>query len=67
MVVTLPGPSPGQGGSSARRPSQGSREREVVRTVEGYRAAAMGKLGIHDVAGLVRYAVRHRMIRLDEE
>ncbi|MCC6586933.1 MAG: response regulator transcription factor [Bryobacterales bacterium] len=32
------------------------------KTVDSYRATMMSKLGIHDVAGLVRYAVRHRLI-----
>ena len=29
-----------------------------VKTVEGHRSRIMGKLGIHDIAGLVRYAIR---------
>jgi DNA-binding NarL/FixJ family response regulator len=33
-----------------------------IRTVETHRATLMRKLGIHSVAGLVRYAIRHHMI-----
>lgn len=33
-----------------------------VRTVEGHRTEIMERLGIHDVAGLVRYAVRTGLI-----
>lgn len=33
-----------------------------VRTVEAHRAAVMGKLDIHKVAGLVRFAIREGMI-----
>ena len=36
-----------------------------VKTVETHRAALMERLGIHDVAGLVLYAVRHRLISVD--
>lgn len=32
------------------------------KTVETYRARLMEKLGIHDLAGLVRFALRHRLI-----
>ena len=33
-----------------------------VRTVESHRSAVMGKLGVHKVAGLVRFAIREGMI-----
>jgi DNA-binding NarL/FixJ family response regulator len=33
-----------------------------VKTTEAHRAAAMRKLGINSVAGLVRYAVRENLI-----
>ena len=33
-----------------------------VRTAESHRASLMSKLGIHDTAGLVRYAIRQGMI-----
>jgi DNA-binding NarL/FixJ family response regulator len=36
-----------------------------VKTVESHRAALMARLGIHDVAGLVLYAVRHDLITAD--
>ena len=32
------------------------------KTIEGYRARLMGKLGVRDMAGLVRYAVRRGLI-----
>lgn len=35
-----------------------------VKTVETHRSQLMERLNIHDVAGLVRYAVRHRVIDL---
>jgi DNA-binding NarL/FixJ family response regulator len=35
------------------------------KTVETHRAALMERLGIHDVAGLVLYAVRHRLVSAD--
>lgn len=48
---------------------EGKRTKEIAndltlspKTVDSYRATMMCKLGIHDVAGLVRYAVRHRLI-----
>jgi len=34
-----------------------------VKTADSYRSQIMGKLQIHDTAGLVRYAVRHGLIR----
>mgnify|MGYP003818837119 FL=1 len=34
-----------------------------VKTAESHRGRVMAKLGIHDVAGLVRYAIRHGMIQ----
>jgi DNA-binding NarL/FixJ family response regulator len=33
------------------------------KTVDSYRASLMAKLGIREVAGLVRYAVRHKLIQ----
>jgi DNA-binding NarL/FixJ family response regulator len=36
-----------------------------VKTVETHRAALMERLGIRDVAGLVLYAVRHRLVSVD--
>jgi DNA-binding NarL/FixJ family response regulator len=35
------------------------------KTVETHRAALMERLGIHDVAGLVLYAVRNRLVSVD--
>jgi len=36
-----------------------------VKTIETHRAALMERLGIHDVAGLVVFAVRHNLISVD--
>lgn len=36
-----------------------------VKTVETHRAQLMERLGIHDVAGLVRYAIRHGLVQID--
>jgi len=36
-----------------------------VKTVEVHRAQLMKRLDIHDTAGLVRYAIRHRLAALD--
>ena len=36
-----------------------------VKTVETHRAALMERLGIHDVAGLVRFAARNNLVSLD--
>ena len=36
-----------------------------VKTVETHRSALMDRLGIHDIAGLVLYAVRHGLISVD--
>jgi DNA-binding CsgD family transcriptional regulator len=33
-----------------------------VKTVESHRTELMKRLGIHNVAGLVRYAIRHGLI-----
>jgi DNA-binding NarL/FixJ family response regulator len=38
-----------------------------VKTVETHRAALMERLNIHDVAGLVLYALRHGVISVDGE
>ena len=35
------------------------------KTIETHRASLMERLGIHDVAGLVLYAVRNRLVSLD--
>jgi len=34
----------------------------TVKTAESYRARVMEKLGVHETAGLVRYAIRHGII-----
>ena len=36
-----------------------------IKTVETHRALMMARLGIHEVAGLVRFAVRHGMVQDD--
>ena len=36
-----------------------------IKTVETHRAQVMERLDIHDVAGLVRYAIRMGLIRSD--
>ncbi len=36
-----------------------------VKTVETHRASLMDRLGIHDLAGLVIYAVRHKLVNTD--
>jgi DNA-binding CsgD family transcriptional regulator len=33
-----------------------------IKTVESHRMHLMRRLGIHDVAGLVRYAIRHKVV-----
>jgi len=49
--------------------AEGHRSREIasqlglsVKTVDSYRARILEKLGLHDTAGLVRYAIRHGII-----
>lgn len=37
-----------------------------VKTVEKHRSSVMEKLDIHDVAGLVRFAIKQKLISLDE-
>jgi DNA-binding NarL/FixJ family response regulator len=37
-----------------------------IKTVETHRAQLMERLGIHDVPGLVRFAIRARLVSLDE-
>jgi DNA-binding NarL/FixJ family response regulator len=37
-----------------------------VKTVEKHRTNLMAKLNVHDLAGLVRIAIKHRLISLDE-
>jgi DNA-binding NarL/FixJ family response regulator len=36
-----------------------------IKTIEKHRSSLMTKLDIHDVAGLVRFAVKHRLVFLD--
>jgi DNA-binding NarL/FixJ family response regulator len=38
-----------------------------VKTVEKHRANLMSKLGAHDLIGLLRVAIRHRLVILDDE
>jgi DNA-binding NarL/FixJ family response regulator len=38
-----------------------------VKTIETHRSALMERLGIHDIAGLVLYAARNRLVSLDED
>ena len=46
--------------------SQLARELGIsVKTVEAHRTQIMDRLDIHDVAGLVRYALREGLITLD--
>jgi len=49
--------------------AQGGSNKEIaatlgisIRTVETHRATLMHKLGVHSVAGVVRYAIRHHLI-----
>lgn len=51
---------------------QGIRAREIAhrlalspKTVDTYRASLMRKLAIHDVPGLVKYAIQHNVTQLD--
>ena len=37
-----------------------------VKTVETHRAQLMERLGIHDIAGLVRYAIKMGLVSLEE-
>ena len=37
-----------------------------VKTVEKHRASLMSKLNIHDLAGLVRFAIRHSLVSADQ-
>ena len=37
-----------------------------AKTVDGYRSAIMEKLGIHSVAGLVKYALQHQLATLED-
>jgi DNA-binding NarL/FixJ family response regulator len=52
--------------------ADGKRTKEIafelgvsIKTVEAHRAILMDRLGIHDVAGLVRYALRVGLVSLD--
>ncbi len=36
-----------------------------IKTVEKHRASLMSKLGVHDLAGLIRTAIKHNLILLD--
>ena len=38
-----------------------------VKTVETHRSALMERLGIHDIAGLVLYAARNRLVSLGDD
>lgn len=38
-----------------------------TKTVETHRAALMVRLGIRDIAGLVKYAARHHLVNLDHD
>ncbi len=55
-----------------QRIAEGRSTREIaqmlhlsVKTVETHRAELMRRLGIHDVAGLTRYAIRHGLVRVE--
>jgi len=37
-----------------------------VRTIDAHRATIMARLGVHNLPGLVRYAIRHGLISADE-
>ena len=37
-----------------------------VKTVESHRAQIMERLNIHDVAGLVRYAIRTGLVKIEQ-
>lgn len=37
-----------------------------VKTVESHRASLMKRLGIHDIAGLVRFAIRVGLVKIDD-
>ena len=37
-----------------------------IKTIETHRAQLMERLGIHDVAGLVRFAIRAGLVRAEE-
>jgi DNA-binding NarL/FixJ family response regulator len=37
-----------------------------VKTIESHRAQLMERLGIHDVAGLVRFAIRAGLVRAEQ-
>jgi DNA-binding NarL/FixJ family response regulator len=37
-----------------------------VKTVEKHRMHLMSKLNVHDTAGLVRMAIKHRLVSVDE-
>ena len=37
-----------------------------VKTIESHRASLMARLDIHDVAGLVRYAIRHGLVSAED-
>jgi hypothetical protein len=51
------------GGGHAR----GERALQVrVKTVEKHRSNLMSKLNVHDLAGLIRMAIKHRLVFLGE-
>jgi two-component system response regulator NreC len=37
-----------------------------VKTIDKQRASLMSKLGVHDLAGLIRTAIKHNLVTLDE-
>ena len=47
-------------------PAIGQEMNISVKTVEKHRASLMSKLNVHDIAGLVRLAVKHKLIFPDE-
>ena len=81
MVARRRGPGGEQGGTGLLTPRQqevlqlvaeGHSTKAIarrldlsVKTVENHRANIMDRLGIHDVAGLVRYAIRTGLISLE--
>jgi len=47
-------------------PAIAERLRVSLKTVEKHRSSLMAKLGVHNAAELIRVAVRHRLVFLDE-
>jgi DNA-binding NarL/FixJ family response regulator len=81
VSALVEGAAPGQSSIDALTPRQreilqmiaeGKSTKEIAfvlkvsgKTIESHRAALMERLGIYDVAGLVLYAVRHRLVSVD--